>query len=227
MLATLSWKTLAAFRHIFVLLPLSSSLSFQRYLCQWRPLCMGVCNLFVSFCPLISTVHPSGVAIYHLLKGRRVNAKFLAPHLKSRDSALSSRQYYRLMAMSMLVGIWGIVWISIDIQQVRRSVEYEFPPLPSWKVIHEDDYEVVELPTIVLGQADISADRLIWWAVPGAAFLFFILFGTSYDVLSEYLRPWTWFRTVVLRRPPQQNVVTTSTMIHSRYAYIFLILFLY
>jgi hypothetical protein len=54
---------------------------------------------------------------------------------------------------------------------------------------------------VVLSPAALAADRLFWWGIPGAAYIFFALFGTSRDVFSEYTRLWTWFSTTVLRRP--------------------------
>jgi Pheromone A receptor len=43
--------------------------------------------------------------------------------------------------------------------------------------------------------------RLYWWAIPGMAYIFFVLFGTNKKVFSENTKLWTWFSTTVLRRP--------------------------
>jgi hypothetical protein len=55
------------------------------------------------------------IALYHLSSNHRINIKILTPHLRSRDAALCGTQYYRLMIMSMVLGIWGVVWTSLEI----------------------------------------------------------------------------------------------------------------
>jgi hypothetical protein len=121
------------------------------------------------------------------------------------------------MAMSMILGIWGVVWIAIEIQVIASSGS---APVPSWKAIHDGESDVLELPSILLGPEVIYQSYVIWWGVPGAALLFFLLFGTSYDVLYEYVRFWAWFRTTVLRQPLQERGFTMST-IRSQYVFLF------
>jgi hypothetical protein len=160
---------------------------------------------------------PLGIAFFHLIKNHQTSSKVLTPHLKSRDSALSIRQYYRLMAMSIILGIWGVVWISIEIQVIATDGSY---PIPSWKDIHKGDSDIIELPTIIMGPTLVHQLYLLWWGIPGAAFLFFLLFGTSYDVLYEYVKFWAWFRMTVLRQPLREKAVAMST-IRSQYVFLF------
>jgi hypothetical protein len=138
------------------------------------------------------------VAFYHLMHNHRIKTKILTPHLVSRSSGLSSSQYYRLMAVSMVIGLWGVVWISL---QLRNMIDVHMFPLPSWHTLHKGDSTVVEIPLVVLKPADLASDRLFWWGIPGAAYIFFVFYGTSSDVFSEYTRFWRWFSTTVLRRP--------------------------
>jgi hypothetical protein len=147
------------------------------------------------------------LALYHLAENHIANVKFLAPYLVSRDSAMSGRQYYRLMAMSMVLGVWGIIWISLDIKYIASYGSF---PLPSWDEIHADISEIVEVPTILLGPYNVYESRLLWWGVPGAALLFFFLFGTSYEVLAEYLKFGKWVRSKVFKRPVQIDGVVST-----------------
>jgi hypothetical protein len=172
--------------------------------------CIFVSSLSSFSCALV-------VALFHLIKNHRNNVKFLTPYLKSRDSALSGRQYYRLMAMCIILGLWGTVWFSLEIQVTSMQGSY---PIPSWKVIHEGDSEIIKLPTILLGPETIHDAYILWWGVPGGALLIFLLFGTSYEVLSEYVKFWTWFRTRVLKQLLREKAVTVAT-IHLGYVLLF------
>lgn len=134
-----------------------------------------------------------------------MNADILATHLISRDALLSSARYYRLMAMSMALGIWGVVWISIS---VWANIAGGSDPLPSWKAIHSDDSAIVEVPILDLTPGSIAINIALWWDVPSAAYLYFLLFGSSREVLSDYQSFWIWFKTRVLR---QRVPVNSST----------------
>jgi hypothetical protein len=102
------------------------------------------------------------------------------------------------MIMSMVIGIWGVVWLSL---QLNDMVKFGFFPLPNWHALHKGDSTVHEVPLVVLKPSALESDRLFWWGIPGAAYIYFAVFGTSKDVFSEYTRFWTWFSITVLRRP--------------------------
>ena len=121
------------------------------------------------------------------------------------------------MAIGMTLGIWGIVWISLAI---KDSTIWGSLPLYTWKVIHSTDSFVLELPTIVLGPVLVYDYRYQSWGVPGAAYIFFLLFATSPEVWSEYQGSWMWFRTKVLRRPLPEKSLTVSSL---RTGYVHLI----
>jgi hypothetical protein len=138
-----------------------------------------------------------GAAFYHLIRNHRMNTVLLASHLKSRQSSLSSMQYYRLMAVSMTVGLWSTGWTSYYLQSIMMNGNH---PLPNWKAIHSDYSTIVELPTIAMTPGFITSQLALWWALPGAAYLYFLLFGTSREVLSDYQVFWVWFRSGGLRQ---------------------------
>ena len=132
-----------------------------------------------------------GIAFYRLKRHHRANTSVLDSHLQSRNSSLSSVQYYRLIAVSMILGIWGVGWIIGDFS---LNIMYASGPTPSWKTIHSTESTVVEVPANLYPPETVA----FWWAAPGAAYLYFILFGTSREVLSDYQKFWVWFRTRVL-----------------------------
>jgi pheromone a factor receptor len=140
----------------------------------------------------------TAMAFYHLIQNHRIRTKILTPHLASHNSGLSSSQYYRLMAMSMVIEIWGVVWFSVQLNNIIRAGIF---PLPSWHALHKTDSTVVKLPLVDLSPAELTNYRLFWWGIPGGAYIFFVLFGTSRDSFLEYTRLWTWVSTTVLRRP--------------------------
>jgi Pheromone A receptor len=113
------------------------------------------------------------------------------------------------MVMSMVIGIWGVVWLSL---QLSNAIKFGTRPLPSWRALHKGDSTVVELPLVVVKPAELMIYLMFWWAIPGAAYIFFVLFGTSRDVFSEYIKLWIWFRTTVLRRPLPEKVPTLRSV---------------
>jgi hypothetical protein len=74
-------------------------------------------------------------------------------------------------------------------------------PLASWKGIHQDDGEVYTFPRSTVTPNLFRSLMIRWWAIPAEAYIFFILFATSRDVLAEYHKFWVWFKTTVLKRP--------------------------
>jgi len=148
-----------------------------------------------------------GFACHHLIINHRMDATILGSHLMSRDSLLSSVQYYRLMVMSMILGIWSIGWTSFVLRCVILTGNY---PLPNWKAIHSDDSTVYEFPTMALTPESISSLLALWWSTPGSAYLYFLLFGTSREVLSDYRKFWVWFRTRALRQMAPVNSSTCT-----------------
>ena len=143
-----------------------------------------------------------GAAIYHLIRNHRMNTAALEWHLMSRNSPMSSVQYCRLMAMSITLGIWGIGWISYYLKSLTTNGNDH---LPSWKVIHSNHSTIVELPAILMTPGSITSQLALWWGLPGGAYLYFLLFGTSREVLSDYQRFWVRFRTRVLMQAEPAN----------------------
>ena len=153
-------------------------------------LCIVLASTYLTIC-----TPTTAVACYHLIHNHRIRTKFLTPLLKSRNTGLSSSQYYRFMALSMTIGTWGVVW---DTFLLINVIESGFQPLGSWRAIHDGDSTVVGLPLVAIGSANLAS---YWWCVLGAAYMFFLLFGTSRDTFLEYKRLWIWFKTTVLGRP--------------------------
>jgi hypothetical protein len=171
---------------------------------------MHVCTLVFASPPRIYHLPESSIviALYHLFSNHRTNTKILTPHLSSRGSALSGAQYYRLMIMSLMFGVWGVVWISIEIQ---ANVAGGISPLPSWNVMHQDNSISFEIPTASMSQSSLHYTLLLWWGIPGGAYLYFVLFGTSRDVLAEYQKLWSRVRTKVLRLPSVESEMSSLT----------------
>jgi pheromone a factor receptor len=164
------------------------------------------CDNFASTYLICSLA--TAIAFCHLIRNHRVQTKFLTPHLVFRNSGLSSSQYYRLMAMSMVIEIYGVVWLSMGL---NAAIRFGFFPLPSWHELHKGDSTVLKHPVVSLSPAELAQNRLSWWGIPGGAYIFFIIFGTSKEVFLEYTRLWTWFSTTVLRRrlPAKERSMST------------------
>ena len=147
----------------------------------------------------------TAIAFYHLVQHHRTRTRILTSHLASRNAGLSSLEYYRLMNMSMVIGTWGVVWVSLQLNHAIRSGIF---PLPSWHALHQGDSTVMKIP---FSPEKFEAVRLFWWRTPGGAYFFFVLFGTNREVFSEYTRLWTWFSTTVLRRslPAKERPMST------------------
>jgi hypothetical protein len=182
------------------------------------PLALGVATLVYggeqASCDNLASTYlicslATAIAFYHLIRNHRVQTKFLTPHLVFRNSGLSSSQYYRLMAMSMVIEIYGVVWLSMS---VNDSIRFGFFPPLSWHEMHKDDSTVLKHPLVDLSPAQLAKNRLAWWGIPGGAYIFFVLFGTNKETFSEYTRLWAWFSTIVLRRPLPAKECSMSTL---------------
>jgi hypothetical protein len=196
---------LGALVNLSPLISVLPSGNFRLYFYRWELSYSDVRNLFYLVIVISANNQLPGVAFYHLIRNRRMNLDILATHLISRDALLSSAQYYRLMAMSMALGIWGVGWISLS---VGASIAGGSDPLPSWKAIHSDDSTVFVVPTLDLTPGSIAINVALWWAVPSAAYLYFLLFGSNREVLSDYQNFWIWFKTRVLRQTVPVNSST-------------------
>jgi hypothetical protein len=126
------------------------------------------------------------------------------------------------MIMSMVLGIWGVVWISVEIHE---TVAEGIHPLPNWNVMHQHSRIPFQLPTVLMSQSTLKSTLLLWWGIPGAAYLYFVLFGTSLDVLAEYPKLWLWVRTKVLGLPPpvRSDISSSTTFTMPRFRYVILI----
>jgi hypothetical protein len=125
------------------------------------------------------------------------------------------------MIMSMVLGFWGVVWIAAEIPPI---VAEGIDPLPSWSVIHALDRVPFQLPTASMTPEGHHSFLVFWWAIPGAAYIYFVLFGANRDVLTEYPKMWMWVRTKILRLPPpvQSQVATMSSLGIRRSGYVML-----
>jgi hypothetical protein len=104
----------------------------------------------------------------------------------------------------MTLGIWAVGWITGNFW---LNITHASGPIPSLKTIHSAESTVVEVPANVYPPEMVA----FWWAVPGAAYLYFILFGANREVLSDYQKLWVWFRTRVLRQTvPVESMSATE-----------------
>jgi Pheromone A receptor len=154
---------------------------------------------------LINSSSAIAVAFYHLIHNHRIKTKILTTHLVSRNSGLSSSQYYRLMFVSMASGIWAVGWISL---QLNVDIRIRNHSLPDWRTLHKGDSTVIKEPLDFFSPAGLASYRLFWWGIPGGAYIFFLFFGTNSDAYLEYIKLWNWFRKAVLRRPLPEMVST-------------------
>jgi hypothetical protein len=90
----------------------------------------------------------------------------------------------------MILGIWGTTWFSLQLLMLMPGIS---STLPGWSVIHAEISVVQRLTRADLGVNGTRGQMLLWWAIPGASYIFFALFGTSREVISEYARVWGQF----------------------------------
>jgi len=121
------------------------------------------------------------------------------------------------MSMGMMMGVWGIVWITLEVQQ---ATQFGSSPLPDWESIHKDISIVVELPAF-LEPKFLASYRVMWWAIPGAAYLAAAFFCTSRDAISEYHTFWMWLRTKIVGRTLPEKAELTSMPPFSEYVGVF------
>jgi len=139
-----------------------------------------------------------GITLRHIIN-RRSGGRFPSGFLMSRDPALSSSQTFRLIALSILLGVPASVWVVGAYQQIAYL---GFKPLPSWDVIHEHYNVVPELKVGQLTTQHRNSLLMRWWSIPTDGYLMFVIFSTSSEVVMEYHQMWLWFKTAVLKYPP-------------------------
>ena len=135
------------------------------------------------------------------------------PLFDSSNTGLSSTQYYRLMVMSMLLGLWGTVWIVL---LLVATTQFGYSPIPNWQTIHKNISTILEIPTVLMTPNLVTSYELMWWAIPSASYLFAAAFCTSRCVMSEYYNFWVWLttrgagRTVLEKKASRSSLVPPS-----------------
>jgi len=116
----------------------------------------------------------------------------------SRDPALSTSQILRLIALSMILGIPGTIWI---VGMYQELAFVGFGPLPNWHTIHAHSNTVATLLARKISPDHRRSLTIRWWAILAEAYILFLCFGTSREVLLEYRKMWVWFKISVLKQP--------------------------
>ncbi|KAF7366083.1 Pheromone receptor [Mycena venus] len=117
----------------------------------------------------------------------------------SRNPGLSKARYVRLMLITLILGVWNALVISLT-----RSSAYRNGLLPwvSWDDVHADfwsfegsQYRLDDIPGDVLVWVYLG-----WFSVPVTSLFVFLLFSFGEEAAKDY-RTWvSWVETTVFRR---------------------------
>ncbi|KAF8902018.1 GPCR fungal pheromone mating factor [Mucidula mucida] len=157
----------------------------------------SVASIFVVWLlPLVTSLAAgvySALALHHFWI-RRIT---FARHLQSKNSALTSGHYFRLMAMSLVQTFWSLI---ITVMNMWASTKGGLRPWISWEDVHSNFGRVGQFPQILIPEFTYRLTYALWWTFPISSILFFAFFSFGQEALKEYSACIHWFNRVVLRR---------------------------
>ncbi len=123
-----------------------------------------------------------------------------ARHLQSKNSALTSGHYFRLMSMSIVQIFWSVLITALNMWFTMRT---GLRPWISWEDVHTDFGRIRQLPEVLIPDNIYRLTYAIWWTLPISSVLFFAFFSFGQEAMKEYSSCLRWFKRVVLRRPAE------------------------
>ncbi|KAF9441475.1 fungal pheromone STE3G-protein-coupled receptor [Macrolepiota fuliginosa MF-IS2] len=163
-------------------------ISVQAMLIIWLP------QLLFSIITMIYAI----IAIHHFIRRRLT----FTSHLQNSNSALTTNQYLRLIAMAVTNMIWGTVLTSYNLY---NNISGGLRPWTTWDDVHSNWSRVDGWPQSILPPDFRRIMMLLWWAMPVSSFIFFIFFGFGEETKKEYLGVWKGFTSVAFGGHPSDK----------------------
>lgn len=110
-------------------------------------------------------------------------------HVHSCDSALTTRRYLLLIAMSLTEMIWGT---SLTAVAMYVNIAPGLFPYVSWAYVHADFSRIGQYATVEFTDRALQQLYLFFWAIPASSFIFFVFFGFGEEAVRDYRRVGSW-----------------------------------
>jgi Pheromone A receptor len=144
----------------------------------------------------------SDMALHNFFQRRITFSK----HLRDVNSALTTSRYVRLMLMSLVQIIWGLIVAACN---VGFSLRNGLRPWTGFADVHWDFSRIAVYPFFVMTRYEMIFTLALWWAVPISALLFFAFFSFGEDAMKDYRATIAWVRQKVL--PCRSHQATASS----------------
>ncbi|KAH7904573.1 pheromone A receptor-domain-containing protein [Hygrophoropsis aurantiaca] len=131
------------------------------------------------------TLAYAGVALVHFFRRRLTFAK----HLQDSTSGLTSSRYFRLMCMSVLQMVWGLLVTSLN---MWFTCQHGLRPWISWANVHDGFSQIAYFPTVLIPQSTLTWTFALWWTVPVSSVFFFAFFSFGEEAMKEYRGCISW-----------------------------------
>ncbi|KAJ7118307.1 GPCR fungal pheromone mating factor [Mycena epipterygia] len=147
---------------------------------------VSIPTIFLLYGPIsvvvVLTFVFSGLGFATFYRRRRTFAQFL----KSTNSSFTTPRYLRLMAITVVLAVWGAAVIGVVFWLSFRD---GIRPYKSWAFVHSDFSRVIQFPTALVPPDLLLWSYVSWWTIPVTGYIFFCFFSFGEDAVKEY-GPW-------------------------------------
>ncbi|KAF8902842.1 pheromone A receptor-domain-containing protein [Mucidula mucida] len=172
----------------------------------------SIASIFILWVPALVISLAAGIysalALHHFWI-RRITFE---RHLQSKNSALTSGHYFRLMAMALLQIFWSVVITALNMWFTMKK---GLRPWISWEDVHVNFGRIGQSPRILIPDNIYLYTYALWWTVPLSSIMFFAFFSFGREAMKEYAGCIRWFRRVVLRCPERPTKAIRAGMLPS------------
>ncbi|KAJ7657627.1 Rcb2.42 [Mycena polygramma] len=132
------------------------------------------------------------MALFHFFRRRIAFTRTM----EASDSGLTTSRYIRLMSMTMVLGTWNAIIISIS---TWATYGEGLRPWTSWSDVHFNFSRIQPYPIASIPEGILRLTYLLWAAVPISSLFFFFFFAFGNDAMKEYGHFFRWINKNVLR----------------------------
>ncbi|KAJ6498430.1 Rcb2.42 [Mycena vitilis] len=132
------------------------------------------------------------MALFHFFRRRIAFTRTM----EASDSGLTTSRYIRLMSMTMVLGTWNAIIISIS---TWATYGEGLRPWTSWSDVHFNFSRIQPYTIASIPQSILRLTSLLWAAVPISSLFFFFFFAFGNDAMKEYRHLFRWINKSVRR----------------------------
>lgn len=150
--------------------------------------------------PFLTLIY-AAFALYNFISRRRS----FAAHLQTSDSALTTNQYLRLVAVCLMLMCCSGSFAALS---AYDNLKAGLNPWISWAHVHRNFSHVDLVSAVEMPHSVLTMRMVLWAGIPAGAFVFFVCFSFGKDAEEEYRKVWLAFRHRILRQDIEQAQAT-------------------